>query len=116
MANFTRCASPPERVLALLNKLKYPTPTLFKKLNLSFISFKIGFAISESVLFNLIDQGSVLVFGNVKQGQMGRGEHIESPASYRTTALHIDSLEKEKFKGLYIAASGSHSFVFGVND
>ena len=56
------------------------------------------------------------MFGNGKQGQMGRGEHIESAASYRTTALHIDSLEKDNFKGLYIASSGSHSFVFGVND
>jgi hypothetical protein len=46
---------------------------------------------------------------------MGRGEHIESSASYRTSPLHLDSLQKQNFKGLYIASSGSHSFVFGVN-
>ena len=63
---------------------------------------------------NIKDQGNVLVFGNGKKGQIGRGEHIESSASYRTKPLHVDSLQKQNIKSLYISAGGSHSLVYGI--
>ena len=54
-----------------------------------------------------------MAFGNGKKGQMGRGDHVESSASYRTTPLHVDALQKQKINVLYIAAGGVHSLVYG---
>lgn len=47
---------------------------------------------------------------------MGRGEHDESSASYRTIPFHVDWLQSIKFKGVYVAAGGSHSLVYGMKE
>ena len=52
VASLILCASPPDKVPALLVKVKYDKPTLFKNSSLEIISFNIRLLISFSSLFS----------------------------------------------------------------
>src|ERR1035437_1020339 len=66
VARFMRCVSPPERVLLNLSKVRYPMPTLFRKVNLLIISLRIRSAtrVSYSVNSSPIKNGSECEIGS----------------------------------------------------
>lgn len=45
---------------------------------------------------------------------MGRGNHTESSASYRTKPMEVDFFSENGIKNVYISAGGSHSFSYSI--
>ena len=43
---------------------------------------------------------------------MGRGDKIESSASYRLTPMEIEFFNNNDINNIYIAAGGAHSFSY----
>lgn len=57
----------------------------------------------------LCDDGSVFTFGAGRNGQLGRGDRLESLAAYRTLPVHVEALNDHAVKT--VAAGANHTVV-----
>jgi len=55
--------------------------------------------------------GSLFIFGRGRDGQLGRGDELESVASYRTEPQPVEFFRKQKLFVEEVALGGYHSMV-----
>jgi alpha-tubulin suppressor-like RCC1 family protein len=62
----------------------------------------------------LAADGRVFAFGKGRNGQLGRGDHLESIAAYRTTPMEVDALEGATV--VQLSAGSDHSLALLSSD
>jgi len=62
----------------------------------------------------LCEDGKLYVFGRGRDGQLGRGDQLESVASYRTEPRPVEFFQKNGMKVVDVSLGGEHSMVMAV--
>jgi len=62
----------------------------------------------------VLESGEVFVMGRGREGQLGRGDIVESPAVYRSVPLQVTFLAQERIRVQQVACGTSHTLARGV--
>ena len=60
----------------------------------------------------LTENGKLYSFGSGREGQIGRGNHVESSASNRLKPVQVDFFEQNKLKVDKVVCGGLQTFAF----
>ena len=58
----------------------------------------------------LTEQGKLFSFGSGREGQIGRGNHVESPASNRVNPVQVDFFQQKKLQVEHVVCGGLQTF------